>query len=175
MITIAVRNPGGFARRVRALPTALERLVKVTMTDAVSYGQRTGFGQTTTPTRLAVRTGTLRAAFGAQVRRSGANTVTARLGFLQQARIARVHEFGATIRPRTAQFLAIPLPAARGRRPREFTHTFIRKGIIFQRVGSRVIPLFVLKRSVTIPARPVLRPTWLRYRGILLARLRRAL
>ena len=77
--------------------------------------------------------------------------------------------------PRFARFLAIPLRAARGKRPRDFMNTFVNKGIIFQRMGKRIVPLFVLRRSVTIPARPVLGPTWRHWRPILLARLQRVL
>jgi phage gpG-like protein len=69
------------------------------------------------------------------------------------------HEFGGTIRPKRAQFLTVPLTAAKtaagaGRgRARDFPNTFIAKGIIFQRIGKRIIPLFVLKRMVRIPKR----------------------
>jgi hypothetical protein len=77
------------------------------------------------------------------------------------------------ITPKNSQFLAIPLPAALGNhgvpkgRPRDkslWGNTFIRKGIIFgqplyvkgQKQGQSkgmVVPLFVLKRSVTIPVK----------------------
>ncbi|MEY9560468.1 hypothetical protein [Sinorhizobium fredii] len=76
-----------------------------------------------------------------------------------------VHEFGATIKPKTAKYLAIPLPAALDSKgvplkkgPRDWAHTFVSKSkagnlIIFQRRGTQVIPLYVLKSSVTIPPR----------------------
>lgn len=89
---------------------------------------------------------------------------------------AFIQEHGGTITPKKSKFLAIPLSAARtpagGSRgdPRDFKNTFVAKSkqgnlIIFQKnnVGSRsrskraenrsdITPLFVLKRSVTIPA-----------------------
>ncbi len=87
----------------------------------------------------------------------------------------RTHEFGGTIRPRRGRFLTVPLPAALtpagvGRftarelinNPEQagFTGTWIAKSIIFGRRGrtqrSRPVPLFVLKRSIKLPARPFL-------------------
>jgi len=80
-----------------------------------------------------------------------------------------VHEFGATIRPKERQFLTIPFPGGgavtglkvgRGS-AREFKDTFIHNDIIFGKgtAGSdEIVPLFILKRQVTIPARPFIRP-----------------
>ena len=73
---------------------------------------------------------------------------------------ASIHEHGGVIRPKNGKFLAIPLPAARTAggvargTPRSYQNTFIAKGIIWQRIGNfkKTIPLFSLKRSVTIPA-----------------------
>ena len=83
---------------------------------------------------------------------------------------ARIHELGGTIRPRRAKYLTIPLPAtltaqsgaSRGR-ARDFRDTFIKRSkagnlIIFRENGGSITPLFVLKKSVSIPARPYLRP-----------------
>lgn len=73
---------------------------------------------------------------------------------------AAIHETGGTIKAKRAKYLTIPLPAAmtpRGvlRKPaRQWTDTFVRNKIIFQKKGKKVVPLFVLKESVTIPARP---------------------
>ncbi len=75
-----------------------------------------------------------------------------------------VHERGKTIRPKRAKFLAIPLPAAvdsKGvlrMRPREWPDTFVGRSskgnlLIFQVSGTGIIPLFLLKRKVKIPAR----------------------
>ncbi len=76
-----------------------------------------------------------------------------------------VHEKGATIRAKSAQFLTIPLPAALDSRgiplksnARAWRDTFVqtsRRGnlLIFQRRGARITPLYLLKRSVTLPPR----------------------
>lgn len=76
-----------------------------------------------------------------------------------------VHETGATIRARRTQYLAIPLPTAldnRGvplrPRPRDWDNTFVRESrrgnlLIFQRRGTGIIPLYLLKREVQLPAR----------------------
>lgn len=76
-----------------------------------------------------------------------------------------VHEKGATIRPKRAQYLTIPLPAAmdsRGvplrKRARDWDNTFVarsRKGnlLIFRKEGRGIVPLYVLKKEVRIPPR----------------------
>ena len=79
--------------------------------------------------------------------------------------IAAVHERGATIRPKKAQYLTIPLPPAldsRGvpilPRARDWQDTFIirsKKGnlLIVRKKGDGIEPLYVLKKSVVIPKR----------------------
>lgn len=83
---------------------------------------------------------------------------------------APIHEFGGTITPKRANFLTIPLgaaktPAGAGRgRARDFPNTFVRRSkagklIIFQKISrNRIIPLFLLVKSVRIPKRPWLKP-----------------
>lgn len=79
---------------------------------------------------------------------------------------ADIHETGGIVKPRNSKYLAIPLPAALTaagvlkKRPRDYSDTFVRKSkggnlMIFQKVGQRgkIRALFVLKKSVTIPAR----------------------
>lgn len=86
-------------------------------------------------------------------------------GVIGGSAIAAVHEFGATITPKKAKYLTIPLPAAlnsdgtpKKKSAREWQHTFVAKSkagnlIIFQRQGTKIVPLYVLKTSVTIPPR----------------------
>lgn len=76
-----------------------------------------------------------------------------------------IHETGGTITAKRSRYLTIPLPAAldsRGvplrRSARDWDNTFCarsRKGnlIIFQRRGKDIVPLYVLKTSVTIKPR----------------------
>lgn len=76
-----------------------------------------------------------------------------------------VHEKGATIRAKRVQFLTIPLPAALDSRgvplrasAREWDNTFVQRSkrgnlLIFQKRGASLVPLFLLKREVTLPPR----------------------
>jgi len=77
---------------------------------------------------------------------------------------ADIHETGGTITPKRVNWLTIPLRAAltpagvpRGR-ARDFENTFFAYSkagnlILFQRKGKGAVALFLLKKSVTIPAR----------------------
>ena len=120
----------------------------------------------TTSDRLARRTGTLaKSTRPRKVERKGKKVVG---GVVLGTEYAKVHvgEKGkvTTIRPRRAQFLAIPLSAAktaagvpRGR-PRDFGNTFIQRSrrgnlLIFQKRLGSIVPLFALKKEVRIPAR----------------------
>ena len=79
------------------------------------------------------------------------------------------HEHGGWISAKNATYLTIPLEAAlnangtpKKRRARDWNNTFVarsRRGnlIIFQKRGRRVVPLYVLKKKVRIPARLGLR------------------
>lgn len=100
-------------------------------------------------------------AAGVAVVGTGDNTV----GRLHGPRYLAVHEKGATVSAKRAKYLAIPLPAAltktgvpKKRRPREWKNTFVQRSrrgnlIIFQKRGGTLIPLYVLKKSVSIPPR----------------------
>lgn len=93
----------------------------------------------------------------------------------------RIHEEGGTIRPNgnaggSGQWLTIPLPGtARGRAARSYQNTFFFTSkadnlILAQRIGKKGIrPLFVLKKSVYIPARLGFRNTWAAFRQRLYA------
>lgn len=85
---------------------------------------------------------------------------------------AGVHEYGATIKTKRAKYLTVPLPAAltskgvpKKKGARDWQNTFVAKSkrgnlIIFQRRGKKkLIPLYVLKKRVRIPARMGLGPT----------------
>ena len=80
-----------------------------------------------------------------------------------------VHEHGAIIKAKRAKYLTIPLDAAlndngtpKKRSAREWQNTLVSRSkrgnlIIFQKRGRRVVPLYVLKEKVRIPARLGLR------------------
>lgn len=76
-----------------------------------------------------------------------------------------IHETGGTITAKKAQYLTIPLPAAlksngtpRRARARDWPNTFILKSkkgnlLIVQKQGKSILPLYLLRKSVKIPAR----------------------
>lgn len=74
---------------------------------------------------------------------------------------AGLQEYGGTVKPVHAQNLTIPLsanltPAGVTRKTaRQIIGAggFFAKGLIFEKVGDKAVPMFVLKKSVTIPAR----------------------
>ena len=130
----------------------------------------------TTPIATAVRTGRLRASYAAQVTQ-GRGFTDLVMGPLNAGadvlKYERIHEFGGTITAKSAKMLASPLAAAKTAAgvarggPRDFSGTFIARSkagnlLIFGRAsrGETPTPLFVLKHSVTIPARPALMPSF---------------
>ena len=84
---------------------------------------------------------------------------------------ANILETGGVIRPKRAKWLTIPLRGAltkagatKNPSARDFPNTFIKKSksgnlIIFQKAKGGIIPLFVLKKSVTIPEKAYLSKT----------------
>lgn len=136
----------------------------------------------TEPDRTAVRSGALRRAYTHAVTRKNA-TIDLQIGVIRPGdrgkvlRYAATHEYGATITPKRAKSLTIPLDAAKTRsgvtrgRARDYPNTFIRGDIIYQKTDaivqaeatgkktrSKPRALFLLRRSVTIKARPALEP-----------------
>ena len=123
---------------------------------------------------LHVRTGALKNSVQLMPLEEDASHITARVGIGGGLPYAKVQEYGATITPRNAMFLAIPIGEALtgagvakfGPRDIEasgYDGSFVRTGpsgnkIIYGKRGNEVVPLFVLVSSVTIPARPFARP-----------------
>lgn len=118
----------------------------------------------TTPKTLSRRSGSMINSILSSVKVDGQTFDTIR-GTIGGSMVARVQEFGATITPKKAKFLTIPLKAALNsngtpikKSAREWSNTFVAMSkagnlIIFQRRGAQVVPLYVLKTSVTIPPR----------------------
>ena len=87
------------------------------------------------------------------------------VGSIAAANHMSIHETGGTITAKRSKYLTIPLPSALDSRgvplkpkARDWDRTFVarsRKGslLIFQRRGREIVPLYVLKSSVEIPAR----------------------
>lgn len=78
--------------------------------------------------------------------------------------IARAHEFGVVIRPKRKKFLAIPLPPAKRKRPKDFDDlVFIKKdenrAYLMRPTGKKgtMKAYFILLKKVVIPERSFLR------------------
>lgn len=119
----------------------------------------------TTPTTLSSRSGGLIEGIKASVTITG-TTFDDLQGGIGGPFYARVQEYGATIKVKRAKWLTIPLPAAldsKGvplkKKARDWKNTFIarsKKGnlLIFKKEGGRkIVPLYALKKEVTIPPR----------------------
>jgi hypothetical protein len=136
----------------------------VSVTEALEQRHGAGWPSGTSPKTLSKRSGGMLKSIVESVRVNGTtfDTITGEIG---GSRIARVQEFGATITPKKAKYLTIPLPAALDQRgvplkksARDWDNTFVARSkagnlIIFQRRGAIIVPLYVLKTSVTIPPR----------------------
>ena len=128
----------------------------------------------TTETATARRTGQLAKSYSHQVTQGQIGTELEFGVFADQGietTIAGTHEYGATIRPKRARYLTIPLPAAKDSRgvappARTFLDTFVARSkagnlILFQRAGTGIVPLFLLHPGpVRIPPRPALLPAF---------------
>lgn len=145
----------------RTLPDQLRRALTAAALDAEAEAKQNA------TTVLNVRTGRLRASIRGTVEQvSGDPAIVLRAGTDGGAvPYARIHEEGGTIRPKRGRFLKIPVgPALTGagvsRLPpgRSGDFRFVpnpRGGVLVGRDGK---VWFVLKRQVTIPARPYLAP-----------------
>lgn len=129
----------------------------------------------TTDFSTVTRTGRLRASYGHEVKQTS-NGVEMDFGVIKARdgkvlEYARVHEHNGetVIRAKNGKFLAIPLDAAKTAKgvarggPRDYPDTFVRSfggsPMIVQQIGNgRILPLFVLKRSVRVKGRPAVRP-----------------
>lgn len=125
-------------------------------------------------TVLEVRTGKLVSSIKAvPATTSGGNTVQAGV---QSSGIPynRIHEYGGVIEPRSAEFLTIPVGAAKdtGLTAREvidnpsilgYSGTFFKHQMLFGTPGAD--PLFILTSQVTIPERSYFRSTLATYRS----------
>lgn len=135
-----------------------------------------GFAQGTMAKRIAGRpglinrTGALRRSFGTAV--TGEGSIESWVGTVYTTSpYARIQEFGGTVTPKKSQFLTIPLAGARTGAgatrggARSFPNTFFAKSragnlLMFQKQGKKIVPLFVLKKSVSIPPRLGMMSAW---------------
>lgn len=159
------------------IPQTIASIVRRRLEEAVQYGRTRYLTGGTTSDRLAARTGRLRSSFAYTLSQQGTTTY-GRLGYLNNPPSwASVHEgapdgrTSTTIRPRRAQYLAIPLTdeARQVGSPRQYPEALFarrsRRGnlLLFQRQGNTITPIYLLASEVVIPARPAVRPTVERY------------
>jgi hypothetical protein len=139
----------------------------------------------TTDTATRRRTGALARSYTHEVTLSADNVILD-VGLIRPEEkvleYALTQEFGATIEPREADWLTIPLPDAlteagvpRGT-ARDFEDTFFHETddgnlYLMQRRGDEVVALFKLVKSVTVPARPALEPARQRFEPELIERI----
>lgn len=124
----------------------------------------------TTENTLSKRSGKMVQSIIDSVKVTG-STMDSLQGYISVGFPGQVHEFGATIRPKKAKYLTVPLPAALNNKgipikksARDWANTFVARSragnlIIFQRRLTQIVPLYVLKSSVTIPPRLGFRKT----------------
>ena len=148
---------------------ALSRELKAFLTEVVEAiaGRNSGaWPGGTTDSSLSKRSGALVTAILDSVKVDGSTFDTIR-GLIGAPGVpyASIQETGGVIKPKNAKYLCIPLPAALDSSgiplkssPRDWPGTFCTLSkagnlIIFQKRGTSIVPLYVLKDSVTIPPR----------------------
>lgn len=154
---------GSFAR----LPETFKKELKDyldTVAEALAKRHGNPWPSGTTSSSLSTRSGNLIATIRNSVRVYG-STLNDIGGSISAPFYARIHETGGTISAKNVKYLTIPLPAALNangtpikRSARDWENTFILKSkrgnlLIMQRNGKDLIPLYVLKTEVQIPAR----------------------
>lgn len=118
---------------------------------------------------LHVRSGDFRRSFASMAVEENEHGLTGGMIVGQGLPYPPAQEFGATITPKNAAHLAIPLEGALTTSgvprfaPRDAEaagyRTFVRGKILYGTKDGELVPLFVLVDSVTIPPRPTVGPT----------------
>lgn len=142
-------------------PTVISNGINQTLLYLKGYIQRSKLSGNP----LKVRSGRLRSSINIKAVGKSGDSFTGSLNVGTNLTYAKILETGGTITPRNGQYLAIPLGAlktksgvSRGSSPRDFNNTFVKSSrsgnlIIFEKLSNKSIrPLFLLKRSVRIPA-----------------------
>jgi phage gpG-like protein len=172
-VTITTNAPD-VAESIRQKLAAMQKQLKNQMMRALTILEAEILQNVRSRSGLHVRTGALLNSISAskKVESTGAGNFTAQIGSVGVP-YASTHEFGGLILPKNRQFLAIPTVA--NQRPdgspivttgqlqimQKLGMAFIHNGTIFQRLGGKESapqPMFVLRRSVEVPARPFIRP-----------------
>ena len=178
MITIKVSGVREIVRDLAAMPAALRGDTRATMNAILSrLHQIVATEKITAGGILESRSGLLRQSLDSRIETPSETEITGRLFFdLSVAKYGRLQEFGGTVTPTRSKNLAIPFPggpaltdkgAARfGAREfisnpgvGGFQSAFVAKGVIFGKLLHEITPVFILKPSVTLPAREPLKST----------------
>ncbi len=162
--TIEVYGAEQVARNLKAAQDALIKARVYKMRDAVNYVKNYIKKSKLTGGVLHKRSGLLRKSILSKVESTGA-LVTGRvfpgIGG-KYPPYGGIHETGKTIRPKKAKYLKIPLDPAmqtlqgRKRYPAN-DETFVKGNTIYMKDTGN--PVFILKSSVRIPARPYMAPS----------------
>jgi hypothetical protein len=151
----------------RELDLYLRKVATIVATRAGRPWPQGGPPWFTHPTDLSTRSGRAVESIHESVRVTGADSIGSIRGYIGGVGYLIPHEFGATIVPRRAKWLTLPLRPALGpngvplqRRARDWADTFIRRSrfgqqrlIIYQRRGSTIVPLYLLAKKVVIKPR----------------------
>ena len=170
----ASTNADEVAEQLRAQLRGVQKQLRQQMMRALTTLEAEIVKNVRSASGLNVRTGALLNSIGGskKVTTQPDGSVTGEIGSVGIP-YAAIHEFGGTVKAKNKQYLAIPLPE--NRRPdgspivttdalralQKLGLAFIDKGVIFQKSSKEdqtPMPMFVLKKSVDIPARPYLRP-----------------
>lgn len=167
-------NASEVAEGIRKQLSAMKRQLKAQMFRALTTLEKEILDNVRSKSGLHVQTGALMNSISSskKVEEDASGNIVGQIGSVGVP-YAGIHEFGGIITPKSRQFLAIP--TAGNRRPdgspivttgqlrvlQKLGLAFIANGTIFQRLlgkNAAPQPMFVLKKSVTIPARPYIRP-----------------
>lgn len=168
-------NAADVSKELQAQLAAMRKNLKSQMMRALTTLEAEILKNIRSASGLNVRTGALLNSVGStkQVIIGSDGTVTGQIGS-EGIPYNAIHEFGGIVKAVNKQFLAIPTEENRKadgspivttgelRTMQKLGLAFIAKGTIFQKASSGkdalATPMFLLRKSVTIPARPYLRP-----------------
>ena len=186
MIEVQITGSALVSKALQLKAKRLQDELRVAMTRS-AYRLRTEARKAYDAAGLQVRTGALKGSIDVGAIENTGEGIRATVFAGQGLPYARAQEYGATIRPKKSSFLAIPIGAAKSGRgvarfsPREitsngYTGSFFAHGVLFgSNPGQPPEPLFALKRSVTIRARPFMRPALMRTRPIAVEEIKQAI
>lgn len=160
-ITIQLEGVDNIVKRLKKMPVELKPKAKAALTKAAITLQKIMVGRSTGGDPLNRRTGQLARSWRVDV---GTNPLSPAVAVATTGTpYAIIHEFGGTVTAKNSKFLTIPLDANKTgagvmrQNARQVIdaggHTFMSKRGNMIIAGKDGVPMFVLKRSVTIPAR----------------------